>query len=301
MLSTFLVVCSVLVTMSQARLLILYHDWALKWFGEYLLQSAERYSSGDFRSCAVTTSTTPCNTTGVERLIIDHVHTIIPYHLVSCVHRVHVDGQMWALWPEQMTRNVTVQAFRRARRDWPRVGYLHYSEANMRIMRSHCPECRMQLVPFAPLARLVRHHWNVKKRHDVCFTGTVSQRRTTLNNAAKRAVTKIELFGNQRDVATAECRVILNTHYDDNYVIFESLRVAWALSLGVLVVSERSLPERLTALTNHTIFFSKPDDIASVLNDTLHHYEAHRKRLMRFLNTQYENTCSVALQETFLR
>lgn len=121
-----------------------------------------------------------------------------------------------------------------------------------------------------------------------------------MNEAAGRPVAKITLFGGERDLAIADCRVILNTHFEDDYKIFESLRIAWVLSMGVLVVSETSHPERLTALTNHTIFFENRNDLAGVLERTLAQYSTLRDSLLQFLETGYENTCNVALSETFL-
>jgi hypothetical protein len=295
----FLLCLCLFLTLCQSHLLVLYHGWSLKWFGEYLLQTAERFTGNDYHSCDLTLSV-PCNAAGVDRIVIDHLNTVIPSHLVEYVHSVHVANRMWAIWPEQMTRNATVAAFVQARKAWPRVGFLHYSETNMKIMRSMCAECRLQLVPFAPMVRLVRQHWHVTKQHDVCYLGTLSNRRIALNNAANRTIALITEFGHQRDIALAECRVLLNTHFDDTYQIFESLRVAWALALGVLVVSEASQPEKLTALTEHTVFFTQPEQLPTVLNDVLCNYSRLRERLIDFLESRYENTCNVALSETFL-
>lgn len=284
---TILFVCA-----SRSHLLVLYHDWALKWFGEYLMQSAERYRGTEFQLCDVYQS---CNTTGADQILIDHLEPL------PVVEHFHKNDCLWTLWSEQMTRNTTLAQFYRSRHEWPRVGYVHYSDANMRIMRSLCTDCRMQLVPFAPLQRLVRHYWNARKRHDVCFVGTLSDRRLAMNEAVGRPLTKITLFGDQRDMAIAECRVMLNTHYEDDYMIFESLRVAWVLAMGVLVVSETSESERLTALTSHTIFFENRNDLGGVIDHTLAQYSTLRDSLVHFLETRYENTCSVALKETFLK
>ena len=55
------------------------------------------------------------------------------------------------------------------------------------------------------------------------------------------SINVIELFGKDRDIELAKCKIILNIHAEDDYKIFESCRCEPWLKLGITVISENSL------------------------------------------------------------
>ena len=80
--------------------------------------------------------------------------------------------------------------------------------------------------------------------YDVGFCGTPSLRREhILKELEKKGVkvNRVKGFGDERDKELAKCRVLLNLHVEDDYLIFESARCDAWLSIGVPIISENSL------------------------------------------------------------
>lgn len=112
------------------------------------------------------------------------------------------------------------------------------------------------------------------------------------------AFREIRLFGERRDSAVAECRVLVNTHFHDDYTVLETIRTNAALVSGVIVVSEHSVHSELTSLEQH-IVFCHTTEIEDAVRQTLSRRSEIRASLLNFLsNGKYEE--SVYLPHPFL-
>lgn len=117
-----------------------------------------------------------------------------------------------------------------------------YSEANATILRSL--GFTVKVVP------LKSPQWYIDKikawksdEYDVGFCGTPNQRRSDIFEKLRSRGLKVNVVvghGDYRDQELAKCKIIINVHYTEEYMIFEQLRCEPFLQAGFLVISEHS-------------------------------------------------------------
>jgi hypothetical protein len=122
-----------------------------------------------------------------------------------------------------------------------------YSAANVAILANHGVQARhMPLKISDDYATRLRSYRAAGQSYDVGFCGWVNERRRAILNACKEkglSVNIITSWGEERDRALAQCKVLINIHYEDDYNIFESNRCEPWLAIGVPIVSEKSLDD----------------------------------------------------------
>ena len=120
-----------------------------------------------------------------------------------------------------------------------------YSKANCEILKNHNIDA-LHIPLDSPEWYLNKLKGFINIQYDVGFCGEFSQRRISILDGLEKAgvsVQRITDFGEVRDQKLASCRVILNIHFDDDYLIFESCRCEPWLKLGAAVISEKSLDD----------------------------------------------------------
>lgn len=126
----------------------------------------------------------------------------------------------------------------------PKLQLWDYSMANIRILANH--GIIAKYVPLKTtgqyLEKLQRFN-TCTKLYDIGFNGTISPRRKTILDqlATQFSVLIVTSWGDTRDLELAQCRVLVNIHFDTDYMIFESARCEPWLSVGVPVISELSI------------------------------------------------------------
>jgi len=124
-----------------------------------------------------------------------------------------------------------------------------YSLANIEILKLNNIGKNIKYIP------LKSPDWYIEKlrsfqqgefEYDVGFCGSLSERRNKILTELKaygKKINIIKLWGDDRDMELAKCKVIINIHYADDYKIFESARCEPWLKLGFQVISEKSLDD----------------------------------------------------------
>jgi len=107
---------------------------------------------------------------------------------------------------------------------------------------------RNRYVPFSLTPARMNYYTTLTqspKLYDVGFCGALSPRRELvlkgLRDAGLQVLALHTVWGEQRDIQLATCKIILNVHYGAEYMVFEKTRCDQWLSVGVPVISENSL------------------------------------------------------------
>lgn len=146
---------------------------------------------------------------------------------------------------EQLTRKTELERLLNDIKTRPPKEIWDYSRVNCDILQSHNVIAR-----YVPLRS---PDWYIEKckawraeglKYDVGFCGGLSDRRKSILLALDKKgfrIACINLWGEERDKALAQCDIHINIHYSDDYNIFETARCDLWLSVGVTLVSETSL------------------------------------------------------------
>ena len=122
-----------------------------------------------------------------------------------------------------------------------------YSKVNIQILNSK-GITNVKYVPLESPDSYVNKLKEYRKiiDYDVGFSGTLSNRRLNILNKLRecgKSVNIIQKFGEDRDMELARCKILINIHYADDYMVFESARCEPWLKAGVTVISEKSLDD----------------------------------------------------------
>ena len=126
----------------------------------------------------------------------------------------------------------------------PKVHLWDYSMANIRILANHGIIAKyMPLKTTGSYLEKLQRFNTCPKVYDIGFNGTISPRRKVILDqlATQFSVLMVTSWGDTRDMELAKCRVLVNIHFDTDYMIFESARCEPWLSVGVPVISELSI------------------------------------------------------------
>ena len=119
-----------------------------------------------------------------------------------------------------------------------------YSMVNIRILAKHGIIAKyMPLKTSGAYLEKLQNFITFTKIYDIGFNGTMSLRRKTILDelATQFSVLISTNWGDNRDLELAKCRVLVNIHFDTDYMIFESARCEPWLSVGMPVISELSI------------------------------------------------------------
>lgn len=125
-----------------------------------------------------------------------------------------------------------------------------YSLHNCMLLNQEGLKTQLQeyISPAAELSYLSGLLATMPKQYDIAFVGCLNPRRKEVLDTCTNygmSVHNVELFGNERDIEIAKCRLLLNIHYYDDFLEYETIRCNRWSQAGLPVVTEtnRSTPE----------------------------------------------------------
>jgi hypothetical protein len=133
---------------------------------------------------------------------------------------------------------------------------------------------------------------NMPKIYDVAFCSVgASKRRTPIyTELIKRGLKVIDVTGwkNERDAKIAHAKILINIHYNDDFLIFEHMRCDRWILAGQIVVSEISLSDDILDFKD-LVEFSKFDDIVDKICNIVTNYDVYASCLLeKIKNTKTE-------------
>ena len=148
-------------------------------------------------------------------------------------------------------------------------GLIDYSEANVRW--SGIEETTVVLM------KTNVSSGDCTKEYDVAFVGLLNARRNhILQSLVERGVSVRHVcgWGRNRDKEIAKARVLVNIHYSENYLVFESIRcLPWMGREDIVVISEDSEPDQLTPW----VYTCAYDDLVQSTLDALNDPQGFRR------------------------
>ena len=130
------------------------------------------------------------------------------------------------------------------------------------------------------------------KAADICIIGSNSERRRNIYNQLKNNYSVHFLF-NEFDVVVKNdilksCKLLINIHYSDSSIMFESIRCYPALFNRTIVLSEDSLIDDTIGI-NQCIILEKYENIIEKTVDILTNYEQYFTRANEVFNANIES------------
>jgi hypothetical protein len=127
---------------------------------------------------------------------------------------------------------------------------------------------------------LLKDMLNKTKKYDICFIGTISEYRKRILNDFKKSKLKIlvleNIYGIERDAQVAQCKLLLNIHYNYFHKVYECLRCdRWSLN-GMMVVTEESIFNFYNE-TEELISISTCENLKNKVIEILDNYEEYYK------------------------
>jgi hypothetical protein len=121
-----------------------------------------------------------------------------------------------------------------------------YSKMNVDILASHGITAKhYPLICSTSYLSTLQGFREQPIQYDIGFCGGFSQRREdilySLEEKGYHILVLYNEFGIERDRLLAQCKLLINIHYADDYQIFESSRCEPWLAIGVPIISEHSL------------------------------------------------------------
>jgi hypothetical protein len=134
-----------------------------------------------------------------------------------------------------------------------------YSLANIKILEKHGIKAKyVPLKTSGPYLEKLKRFTECEKIYDIGFNGSISGRRKKILDQLATTFTVLTStnWGDKRDQELGQCRVLINIHFDTDYMIFESARCEPWLAAGVPVISELSIDnDERCILTTYDGFF----------------------------------------------
>ena len=114
-----------------------------------------------------------------------------------------------------------------------------YSMVNIRILANHGIIAKyMPLKTSGPYLEKLQRFITSTKLYDIGFNGSMGARRKTILDQLATSFTVFisTSWGDTRDLELSQCRVLVNIHFDTDYMVFESARCEPWLSVGIPVI-----------------------------------------------------------------
>jgi len=126
----------------------------------------------------------------------------------------------------------------------PGIEVWDYSQVNIGILAK--ANSMAKYIPlFSPTWYIEKlRSYRSEMAYDIGFNGSPSPRRDTVIQKLRGAGFKVlhsSSWGEERDRELSKCRILINIHYNTDYLIFETARCEPWLQLGVPIISELSV------------------------------------------------------------
>jgi len=125
---------------------------------------------------------------------------------------------------------------------------------------------------------------------DVVFTGTLSSRRMHVITELRKAGVTVDIvnsWGKDRDKRLMRGKILLNIHYRDDYMVYESIRCDRCIFAGMIVVTEKSQHQELVDINPLLIIEDYHNLVVRILA-VLANYESEMERLIKARNDVLE-------------
>jgi hypothetical protein len=128
---------------------------------------------------------------------------------------------------------------------YSKLHVLDYSSENIRIMNSvGISSIHLPYIPWEVEQRRLKESINAEpKQYDFAFMGAMSMRRFTLLERLRGlgfSIHIIEGWKEERDRQIAQCKALINVHFEDSYTVYESIRCDRWIFAGMRVLTECS-------------------------------------------------------------
>lgn len=146
---------------------------------------------------------------------------------------------------EQLTIDRHLQSLIDLHKRHPDIEFWDYSLVNVyELEKNGIPAKHVPLITSGIYLEKLLNFRKQPPIYDIGFNGSISQRRTVILDALKKAGFSVLIsrsWGDVRDNELSQCKIHINIHFATDYMVFESARCEPWLSAGVPVISELSL------------------------------------------------------------
>ncbi len=121
-----------------------------------------------------------------------------------------------------------------------------------------------------------------------------------VNTHTKAIIARIDKMGikyhyivgwkDERDKQIAECRILLNLHYEKDYQVFEHLRCDRWLFAGKMVISDETILMNSLDIKD-LVIFEKYDKLVDKVVDVIDNYDKYYNDFIITYNKQIDNIC----------
>ena len=221
----------------------------LRYFEELLPSICKRFvPPAKVKSCAIGDSSS-CSD-------LDAVYAFVGFHALELsLFQAHSVSVLF-YQTEQLTRSEKlvelVAALKCLTQRFSSVTVVDYSKKNVEFLwsalgPSYVGKIIIKHEPFIPdkqdVKMLCQLLLETPKTAHFALLGTLSANRLKTAETFRRNGFKVDVvtnvFGIERDLRVASCRVLLNTHYDASYGIFEQARCTRWIAAGMTVITEK--------------------------------------------------------------
>ena len=181
----------------------------------------------------------------IDLILYSSPPTLDPTTYSMCIRRIPDGiGLKAFVNTEQLTVPQKVEEYKAMLAQHCPIDVYDYSLKNCEISSCFLGQSSSYLPYYSPPAEKekLREWLSVPKEADVCVLGTPSVKRQGYVDALREAGIRVEyvfsLFGEERDRQIGKSRILLNIHYSDEYVLYESIRCERWRVAGMPIISE---------------------------------------------------------------
>lgn len=215
---------------------------------------------------------------------------------------VDANGKLALVVTEQLTTRRAFNTVVTHCKRYQNITLINYSPVNAEIIRSDgCPGHRVLTLPNVPcgmgLDDYARHR-HEPKIFDIAFIGARSDRRDRIFQQLSRrfAVRHItNKWNGERNQELARSKILVNVHYREDYRVFETLRCMEAVLVGVVVLSEDSLPQNQSSI-EALVHFAPYDNIVAETILLMSRFHSVHQEQLDYLNKLRHNSTQKCIE-----
>ncbi len=169
------------------------------------------------------------------------------------------------------------------------IKYIDYNIENCLLLSLNCSYIPYQYCD-NEIAKL-KEFCKVEPKYDIGIVGTKSAYRNSIvEQLDKRGIKYHYIVGwkDERDKQIAECRILLNLHYDKDYQVFEHLRCDRWLFAGKMVISDETIFMDSLDIKD-LVIFEKYDKLVDKVVDVIDNYDKYYNDFIITYNKQIDN------------
>ena len=165
------------------------------------------------------------------------------------------------------------------------IKVMDYSVENIQLMGNNYRANQIYL-PYqynpTEISKLKKFLSVTEKKYDVIFVGGLSPKRKKIFDELSKRVSIFQvndMWLDPRDKKIASGKILLNVHYDTDYNVHEILRCDRWIFAGMMVVSEKSIWDKMLDISN-LVIFEDYDGLVDRVVSTIKNYDTVYKDFM---------------------